>query len=150
MFDFDIPKEYQPSTTKGMFLKGIIHFVDNDKHFEVLQEEFFFNHLEKNGEFLSQDDFDIRLEYELPLIGWDDDMQPKEGEVYGVLYEFNLNHSRSWTDCGYEYDSEPEPINLQFSLCDEDATKRILGDDMFQFDPPPPPPPAPRMIREDD
>jgi len=146
---FDTSIQYKPSTTKGMFLKGIIHFVDNEKNFEVLQEEFFFNHLEKNGEFLSQNDFDIELRYELPCINWD--IEPKEGEVYGVLYHFNLNHSRSWTDCGYEYDSEPEPIELQFSLCDDKATERILGDDMYQFDtPPPPPPPAPRMIREDD
>ena len=27
---FDIPKEYTPSVTKGMFIKGIIHFIDDD------------------------------------------------------------------------------------------------------------------------
>ena len=84
---FDIPTEYKPSTTKGMFLKGIIHFTDNNKNFEVLQEEFFFNHLEKNGEFLSQDEFDVCLRYELPLIGWDDDMQPKKVK----FMEFYMN-----------------------------------------------------------
>jgi len=125
----DIPKEYSPSITKGMFIKGIIHFTDNDKGFDILQEEFFFNHLEKNGEFLSQDDFDIRLQYELPCFDWD--IEPKEGEVYGVLWHFQLHNSRSWTDCGYEYDSEAETVDLQFSLFDEDATKRMFDDDLY-------------------
>jgi len=144
----EVPKEYTPSTTKGMFLKGIIHFTDDNNSFEVLQEEFFFNHLEKNGEFLSQSDFDIYLEHELPCLSWD--MKPKAGQVYGVLYHFNLNHSRAWTDCGYEYDSEAEMVKLMFDMFDQEATKRILGDTDFQFDlPPVPTPPAPRIIQED-
>jgi len=145
---FEVPKEYTSSITKGMFLKGIIHFTDNNKSFEVLQEEFFFNCLEKNGEFLSQSDFDIDLQYELPCFDWN--ITPKAGEVYGVLYNFNLHNLRSWTDCGYEYDSEAEMVNLEFSLCDKKSTKRILGDTDFQFDlPPVPEPPAPRIIQED-
>ena len=123
--------EYKPSSSKDMFLKGIIHFIDNDEHFETLKEEFFFNHLEKNGEFLDQGDFDLYLEHELPCFDWD--IEPKEGEVYGVLYRFKLHHSRSWTDCGYEYDSEAERLNLEFRLFDEKATTRLFEDNDFQF-----------------
>ena len=123
--------EYKPSSSKDMFIKGIIHFTDNDKHFEIFHEEFFFNHLEKNGEFLSQSDFDLYLEHELPCFDWD--IEPKEDEVYGVLYHFKLNYSRNWTDCGYEYDSESECLSLEFSLFDEKATKNIFEDVDYKF-----------------
>ena len=121
-----------PAKTKGLFIKGIIHFIDNDRSFEVLQEDFFFAHLEKNGEFLSQDDFNISTEYELGNEDWGD-LNPKEGEVYGFLWQINLIHSKYWTDCGYEYDSEIETSNLEFNLFDEEATKRIFVDNLYQF-----------------
>jgi len=114
---------------KSMFIKGIIHFTDNELNFEVLQEEFFFNYLEKNGEFLSQSDFDIRLEYDLKDFDWA--INPKENEVYGVLWEFKLHSNKSWTDYGYEYDSEIETINLTFDLFDVEATNRVLNDENY-------------------
>ncbi len=131
MFD-KIDEQKWPTKTKGLFIKGIIHFTDDNKGFEVLQEEFFFNHLEKNGEFLGQDDFDIRLDYELKNDVWD--IKPKAGEVYGVLWNFNLQNSKYWTACGYEYDNDIETVSLEFSLFDEQAKERIFSDDMYQLE----------------
>jgi len=115
-----------------MFLKGIIHFTGNNKEFEVLNEEFFNNYLEKNGNFLSQSDFCVSLENELECFDWD--INPKKGEVYGVLFQFKLNYSKHWTHYGYEYDSEVELINLEFNLFDDKSTKELFSSDMFQFD----------------
>ncbi len=112
------------------FIKGIIHITnigEDTIDFEVIEENFFHAQLEKNGHFLSQSDWDINLEYELPLMDWEG-ITPREGDCYGVLWQFGVRYSSSWTDCGVEYDMEIETTNLEFSLIDEENSKFIIGE----------------------
>ena len=110
-----IPKPKYP-----FYVKAIIHFIDDKKNFEVIQHEFFYNGLEKNGEFLSEDDFGDEWEYSLQYYDWDID--PKSDECYSLLWNFNIEHSKSWTDCGYEYDSEIDSGGLYFDLIDDEIS----------------------------
>ncbi len=126
-------KKKSPLKDKNPFyIKGLIHITDSEGGFEALQEEFFYNGLEPNGEFMSQDDFCVRMDYDLKDFDWG--IEVKEGEVYGVLWNFNIIHSKSWTSCGYEYDSDIETNTLEFSLLDEEHTKWLFEEDTFQFE----------------
>ena len=110
------------------FIKGIIHITrseDNKVDFEVLEEHFFHNELEKNGNFLTQSDWDINLDYELRQEDWGT-LEPEEGKCYAVLWQFNMSFIDYWTDCGMEYDSKINTVNLEFNLIDEENTKYLL------------------------
>lgn len=72
---------------KSFFLKGIIHMI-TDKEFEVFEEKFFYSGLEKNGYFLTNNDIDISLEYDLGKLDWG--FIPEVDRCYCVLYEFEI------------------------------------------------------------
>jgi len=113
----------------NMFIKGIIHFTDDNGGFEVLQEDFFNNRLEKNGHFLNQHDYDITLEYSLR--GFDLGIEPKAGEVYGILWNFNLIVSEDYSYGICEYDSEIETVSLKFELFDKKKAEELLTTTLY-------------------
>jgi len=107
------PKPY----CRSNFVKGIIHIIDDENNFEVHQENFFSTHLEKNGQFLSLQDLQLRME---DLLFDELNFETKEDEVYGVLIEFNFSYSRDYYG---ESDLDIEIINSQFSKFDDEYTK---------------------------
>jgi len=124
---FEESKPQNISTTGSYFIKGIIHFITDDS-FEVLVDEFFSSYLEHNGNFANQDDHCIDLKNDLQ---YNDDITPKEGEVYGVLWEFQLKY---YQDYYGEYDFDIHTIDTKFNLFDTKHTDWILNDPSFQFE----------------
>lgn len=129
---FNISKNEKPKIIKGsFFIKGIIYIIDEDKNFEVLNEDFFYTGLEANGYFVSQSDIDVYLEYELKHYDWNIDVEVDR--CYAVLFEFDLNNTQYWTACGYEYDSEVECKQLHIIPVSDEVNKWYLKEN-FQFE----------------
>lgn len=126
MREIDVERRPSPvSIVDKYIIKGIIHFIDSDLGYEVIEEDFFFTGLEPNGCFLSQSDIDVDLTYNLAQEDFCD-FKPKEDECYSVLWIFTLNHFHYDTSCGVEYDSEIETKVLIFDLIDEEHSKWLL------------------------
>ncbi len=117
---------------KGDFyLKGIIHVIDAESNFEVVDESFFYTGLESDGYFVSQSDICVYLEHELKEIDWG--FTPEEGRYYSVLYKFAINDCSGWTDCGYEYDSTIECLELHVIPVSDEANK-LYDQPMIQLE----------------
>ncbi len=111
--------------TKGtFFIKGIIHITEVTPtiDFEVDVENFFYTGLEKRGEFLSQDMFDIYLGNELKELDWG--FEPKLDSVYAVLYEFSIHTSQDYFG---EYDMDVNCIRLEFEEIDISIDEYFLN-----------------------
>lgn len=122
------------TSIKGSFIiKGVIHILDDNRNFETLSEIFFYDGLEKDGYYLSQSDIDIYLEHELTQYDWG--FIPKIDECYNVYYKFKLHGTEQWTDCGLEYDTDIECIDLKILEISPEATKLYLTNQtMYTFD----------------
>lgn len=117
---------------KGDFyLKGLIYVIDEESNFEVLYESLFYTGLEKDGYFLSQGDIDIYLEHELKSIDWG--FTPEVDRHYSVLYKFSITPTSCWTDCGYEYDSEIECLDLHI-IPVSDKANELYKKPMYQLE----------------
>jgi len=125
LFETEKDKTQNQKGVKGnFFLKGIIFMLD-ENNFEVHQEDFFYAGLESNGQFISQSDMDITLEYELPELDWG--FKPEVGRYYSVLYEFSVNYT---SDYWGEHDMDINNINLNFSAFDDKANKAMESDNI--------------------
>ena len=122
------------TSIKGSFIiKGVIHILDDNRNFETLSEIFFYDGLEKDGYYLSQSDIDIYLEHELTQYDWG--FIPTVDACYNVYYKFKLHGSEQWTDCGLEYDTDIECIDLKILEISPKATELYLTNQtMYTFD----------------
>lgn len=113
-----------PKIKGSFFIKGVIHIIDEDKNFEVLEEQFFYTGLEPNGWILSKADIDVYLEHELEHYDWN--IEIEVDRCYAVLFEFELNNTQYWTAWGYEYDSEVVCKQLHIIPVSDEANKWYL------------------------
>lgn len=134
MFHFD-KTEQKPTSLKGSFIiKGVIHITGDNNEYEVIFEDFFYDGLEKDGYYLSQSDIDVYLKDELSNYDWG--FESQIDACYNVYYKFRLNNSSYWTDCGYEYDSEIECIDLYILDISPEATDTYLkAVNIYQLEP---------------
>ncbi len=108
------------------YIKGIIEIFDDE--FEIIQEDFFYAGLEKNGMFQSASDLDTYLPEILNGVDWG--IEKEDGDIFSVLVEFDIKYFSYWTDCGEEHDSEFLISNLVFDKID-DENKKWFKDDML-------------------
>lgn len=120
-----------PSIVNKFILKGILHFTDENKSYEVLQEQFFYTGLENNGEFVSESDIDVYLDYNLKDEDWGNFL-PLVDECYSVFWVFDLKYSSYDTSCGLEHDSEILTTSLYFSKIDGKHTEWLLSPDEYK------------------
>ncbi len=120
MFQDDIQK------IKDCYIRAIIHITD-EKDFEIINEEFFIASNQKGVTLKLEDCYGDTVQY---MFNEDIFEQPKEIDKYYELFvKFDIIHSKSWTSCGYEYDSNIDVEELSCELCDYQDYKEFKNNE---------------------